>query len=158
MNNPLTSFAAAMVAICMMAACGGGDAASSGPPGAPTLEKETSSSEAASSSGKAKLLTAADITLGDIDNGMAEKGKTTYDVKCQACHSMGENRVVGPGWKGIATRRKPEWIMNMIVNTDAMLAEDPEALRQLEQCLVRMPNQNLSMEEARQILEFMRTL
>ena len=158
MNNPLTSFAAAMVAICMMAACGGGDAASSGPPGAPTLEKETSSSEAASSSGKAKLLTAADITLGDIDNGMAEKGKTTYDVKCQACHSMGENRVVGPGWKGIATRRKPEWIMNRIVNTDAMLAEDPEALRQLEQCLVRMPNQNLSMEEARQILEFMRTL
>lgn len=158
MNNPLTSFAAAMVAICMMAACGGGDAASSGPPGAPTLEKETSSSEAASSSGKAKLLTAADITLGDIDNGMAEKGKTTYDVKCQACHSMGENRVVGPGWKGITTRREPAWIMNMILNIDMMLAEDEEAQKLLEQCLVRMPNQNLSKEEARDVLEFMRTL
>ncbi|MBL8011866.1 MAG: cytochrome c [Flavobacteriales bacterium] len=158
MSNLLTSSAAAMVVLCMMTACGGGDAANAGPPGAPTLEKETSSSEAASSSGKAKLLTDADVTLGDIDNGMVEKGKTTYDVKCQACHSMGENRVVGPGWKGITTRRKPEWIMNMIVNTDAMLAEDPEAQRQLEQCLVRMPNQNLSMDEARQVLEFMRTL
>ena len=158
MSNLLTSSAAAMVVLCMMTACGGGDAANAGPPGAPTLEKETSSSEAASSSGKAKLLTDADVTLGDIDNGMVEKGKTTYDVKCQACHSMGENRVVGPGWKGITTRRKPEWIMNMIVNTDAMLAEDPEAQRQLEQCLVRMPTQNLSMDEARQVLEFMRTL
>ena len=89
---------------------------------------------------------------------MAEKGKTTYNVKCQACHSMGTNRVVGPGWKGITTRREPAWIMNMIVNIDAMLTTDPEAQKLLEECLVRMPNQNLSKDEAREVLEFMRTL
>jgi cytochrome c1 len=104
------------------------------------------------------MITAADLSLGDIDPAMAEKGKTTYDVKCQACHSMGENRVVGPGWKGITTRREPAWIMNMILNIDMMLAEDEEAQKLLEQCLVRMPNQNLSKEEARDVLEFMRTL
>ncbi|MBK6776317.1 MAG: hypothetical protein IPG74_10930 [Flavobacteriales bacterium] len=56
------------------------------------------------------------------------------------------------------TKRKPEWIMNMIVHTDAMLETDAEAQKMLEECLVRMPNQNLSQDEARQVLEFMRTL
>jgi hypothetical protein len=79
-------------------------------------------------------------------------------VKCQACHSTGDNRVVGPGWKGITTRREPAWIMNMILNIDVMLDKDPEAQKLLEECLVRMPNQNLSKEEGREVLEYMRTL
>ncbi len=138
-----------------LAACGGGTPATppgakGGPPGAGEPAPHEHSKEA--------MITAADLTLGDIDNAMAEKGKTTYDVKCQACHSMGENRVVGPGWKGVTTRRKPEWIMNMIMNIDVMLSEDPEAQKLLEECLVRMPNQNLSKDEAREVLEFMRTL
>ena len=37
-----------------------------------------------------------------------------------------------------------------------MLNKDPEAQAQLELCLVRMPNQSLTDEEARQLLEFMR--
>ena len=38
-----------------------------------------------------------------------------------------------------------------------MLEKDPEAQKLLEQCLVRMPNQNLSIDQARQVLEFMRS-
>lgn len=104
------------------------------------------------------MITAADITLGDIDKDMAAKGQATYDVKCQACHSTGPNRVVGPGWKGVTERRKPEWIMNMMLNIDVMLETDPDAQAQLEACLVRMPNQGLSKDEGREVLEFMRTL
>jgi hypothetical protein len=37
-----------------------------------------------------------------------------------------------------------------------MLEKDPEAQKLLEECLVRMPNQNLSQEEARKVLEFQR--
>lgn len=37
-----------------------------------------------------------------------------------------------------------------------MIDKDPELQAQLEICLVRMPNQNLSEEDARNILEFMR--
>lgn len=47
-------------------------------------------------------------------------------------------------------------IMNFITNTDEMLNKDPEAQAQLEICLVRMPNQSLSDDEARNLLEFMR--
>jgi hypothetical protein len=39
---------------------------------------------------------------------------------------------------------------------DEMLALDPKAQAQLEICLVRMPNQNLSDNDARSLLEFMR--
>ena len=85
------------------------------------------------------------------------EGKATYDVKCQACHKLNDERVVGPGWKDVTKRREPHWIMNMITNVDMMLEKDPEAQKLLEQCLVRMPNQNLSIDQARQVLEFMRS-
>lgn len=139
-----------------LSACGGGEASTDGPPGASGAPP--AASEEGSGKSNADLITAADITLGDIDQAMVEKGRGTYDVKCQACHSTGPNRVVGPGWKGITERRKPEWIMNMMLNIDVMLESDPEAQKGLEECLVRMPNQGLSKDEGRQVLEFMRTL
>jgi hypothetical protein len=46
--------------------------------------------------------------------------------------------------------------MNFITNPDPMIDKDPEVQAQLELCLVRMPNQNLAENEARQIVEFMR--
>ena len=79
-----------------------------------------------------------------------------YNMKCQACHKLDDKRVVGPGWKDITKRRKPEWIMNMILNVDVMLEQDEEAQKLLELCLMRMPNQNLSIGDGRDILEFMR--
>ncbi len=85
-----------------------------------------------------------------------EEGRSIYDLKCMACHKLTEEKLVGPGWKGLTKIRKPVWIMNMITNVDMMLETDPEAQKLLEQCLVRMPNQNVSKEEARSILEFMR--
>jgi cytochrome c551/c552 len=83
-------------------------------------------------------------------------GKGIYEMKCQSCHKLDDQRVVGPGWKGVTQRREPHWIMNMITNVDMMLETDPEAQKLLEQCLVRMPNQNISKDDSRQILEFMR--
>ena len=84
-------------------------------------------------------------------------GKAIYDMKCQSCHKLDDQRLVGPGWKDVTKRREPHWIMNMITNVDMMLEKDPEAQKLLEQCLVRMPNQNISKDESRQILEFMRS-
>lgn len=99
-----------------------------------------------------------DITLTTPLNAeWVTAGKAIYDVKCQSCHKLTGDRVVGPGWKDVTKRREPHWIMNMINNVDMMLEKDPEAQKLLEQCLVRMPNQNLSKDEARQVLEFMRS-
>jgi cytochrome c551/c552 len=85
------------------------------------------------------------------------EGNSIYEMKCQSCHRLNEERIVGPGWKGITEKREPAWIMNMITNVDMMLENDPEAQKLLEQCMVRMPNQHLSKDEARKILELMRS-
>ena len=91
-----------------------------------------------------------------LDQERVSRGKAIYDMKCSACHKLTDQRLVGPGWKGVTERRKPEWIMDMVTNVDVMLDSDPEAQKLLELCLVRMPNQNVSIGDARDILEFMR--
>ncbi len=99
-----------------------------------------------------------DITLGTpLDQAMITTGKNIYELKCQSCHKLTEEKLVGPGWKDVTKVRKPLWIMNMITNVDMMLETDPEAQKLLEQCLVRMPNQNVSTDEARSVVEFMRS-
>ena len=91
-----------------------------------------------------------------LDATMAGSGEKIYDVKCASCHKLTDERLVGPGWKGVTQRRTPEWIMNFITNPDPMITKDPNLQAQLELCLVRMPNQNLNEIEARSTLEFMR--
>lgn len=99
-----------------------------------------------------------DVTLASpLDTQWVSHGKEIYDMKCQACHKLSDERVVGPGWKGVTQKREPHWILNMITNVDMMLETDPEAQKLLEQCLVRMPNQNISKDDARHVLEFMRS-
>ena len=90
-----------------------------------------------------------------LNPDMVAKGKSIYEMKCAACHKLSDQRVVGPGWAGITDKRKPEWIMNMTINVEEMLEKDPEAKELLKECLVRMPNQNLSEQDARDVLEFM---
>ena len=98
-----------------------------------------------------------DVELSDkLDATMAEKGQKIAELKCESCHKMTDERLVGPGWHGVTSRHKPAWIMNFMTNTDAMIDKDPKAQAMLEICMVRMPNQNLSDEDARDILEFMR--
>lgn len=91
-----------------------------------------------------------------IDEKLVQAGTKVFAVKCSACHKLTGEKLVGPGWKGVTERFKPEWIMNFVTNTDAMLNKDPKAQAQLEICLVRMPNQNVTDDDARNIYEFMR--
>ena len=92
-----------------------------------------------------------------LNAAWVSNGKSIYELKCQSCHKLTEERLVGPGWKGVTKKREPEWIMNMITNVEMMLETDPEAQKLLEQCMVRMPNQNITKDESRQIMEFMRS-
>lgn len=98
-----------------------------------------------------------DFTVeGKLNPQMAQEGKKAFEVKCSSCHKLTDEKLVGPGWAGVTQRRQASWIMNFITNPDEMIDKDPEAQAMLEICLVRMPNQSLSDEEARNLLEFMR--
>lgn len=97
------------------------------------------------------------VTLNSpLEQDRVKRGLSIYEMKCSACHKLTDQRIVGPGWAGITKKREPEWIMNMITNVDVMLEQDAEAQKLLELCLVRMPNQNVSIGDARDILEYMR--
>ncbi len=93
-----------------------------------------------------------------IDQDMAAKGKTIYEAKCTACHKPTE-KFIGPAPKGLLDRRTPEWAMNMILNPEEMTQKDPIAKQLLAEANgAPMANQNLTEEEARQVLEYIRTI
>jgi len=94
----------------------------------------------------------------EINTEMAAKGEEKFRTICTACH-MVDQRMIGPALKGIYERRSPEWVMNMILNPDGMLKEDPIAkalLKEYNNAI--MLNQNLTKEEARAVAEYLRTL
>jgi len=99
------------------------------------------------------------VTLGEnIDTALAEEGKTIYANLCMACHKP-DQKFIGPAPKGIFERRSPEWIMNMILNPEGMVKEDPIARKLLMEFNgAPMANQNLTEEQARAVLEYFRTL
>jgi cytochrome c1 len=96
------------------------------------------------------------IDLGDIDDALVETGKETFKANCTACHKI-KKRFVGPALQGVTERRSPEWIMNMILNPEGMVAEDPIAMALLAEYSSPMANQSLKEDEARAILEYLRT-
>ena len=128
----------------------------------PETKKETTDSTppapAVSADDKRGIGKFTNVEIGKaLDSKMAELGTKVYEVKCSSCHKLTDEKLVGPGWQGVTKRRKPAWIINMITNVDMMLEKDPEAQKLLEQCLVRMPNQNVSQPDALNLLSFMRS-
>lgn len=94
----------------------------------------------------------------EIDQELAATGEAKFNALCTACH-MPDQRMIGPAMTGLYERRSPEWVMNMILNPDGMLKEDPIAkalLKEYNNAI--MLNQNLSRDEARAIAEYLRTL
>lgn len=92
-----------------------------------------------------------------INQDMALEGKAVYEQYCTPCHKI-EERYIGPALKEVTTRRSPEWIMNMILNPEQMVKEDPIAKQLLAEYMSPMANQGLTEEQARNILEYFRTL
>lgn len=97
-----------------------------------------------------------DVELGKLDPAKAAKGKVIYETKCQSCHKLTDEKLVGPGWAGVSKKHKPEWLLNFITNPDVMIDKDPQLQEQLELCMVRMPNQNVEDNSAYELVEFMR--
>lgn len=92
----------------------------------------------------------------EIDAAMATRGAELFKNMCSACHKM-DKKFIGPELAGVTERRTPEWIMNMILNPENMIKEDPIAKKLLvESNMAVMANQGLTEEEARAILEYFR--
>jgi len=96
------------------------------------------------------------IQLGAIDPALVATGKAVFEIKCTACHKM-DTLYVGPALGEVTARRSPAFIMNMILNPQEMVEHHPVAKQMLAERMSFMANQNLTLEEARAVLEYLRT-
>jgi len=132
-----------------LAACGGDSSSTD------TSASETASSETAAPASDLPIVEALD--LGPVDAALATQGEEIYTTRCTTCHKQDE-RYIGPALQGLLDRRSPEWVMNMILAPEKMIASDPEAQALLAEYNVPMTNQNLTQDEARAVLEYLRQL
>lgn len=95
------------------------------------------------------------VELGELDDELAERGERLFEMKCMACHRM-DDRYVGPALRGVTERRTPEYVMNMMLNPGEMVRRHPVARAMLAAHFTEMPAQNLTEEEARALLEYLR--
>lgn len=98
----------------------------------------------------------AEVVLGELDPALAEKGRGIWEMKCLSCHKLGE-RFIGPDLTSVLDRRTPRYVLNMILNPEEMVQKHPEAKKLLAEYLAPMAQQNLTQDEARAVLEYIRT-
>jgi mono/diheme cytochrome c family protein len=94
------------------------------------------------------------VDISSLDSARALAGSELFPVKCSACHKL-EERYIGPALAGVTTRRQPEWILNMILNPEKMIQQDPTAKALLAEYIAPMANQSLTREQAEDILAYL---
>jgi len=96
------------------------------------------------------------VTLAAVDPAMAKAGEEIFTQKCSACHKMAE-KYVGPALGEVTTRRTPAFIMNMILNPQENIERHPVVKQLVQETMSFMANQGLTQDQARQVLEYLRT-
>lgn len=98
-----------------------------------------------------------DLELAALDHELTEEGQKAFTTKCSACHKI-DQRYVGPELGAVLSRRRPEFVMNMILNANEMVQKHPTVKELLAQYYTPMPVQVTDPAEARAILEYLRSV
>lgn len=92
------------------------------------------------------------------DEAKAKLGEALFRAKgCSACHAFGK-RVTGPDLAGVSMRRTQAWMENQILHPDLMVKQDPIARGMFAEFALQMPNQGLTADEARAVIEYFKHL
>lgn len=135
-------------------ACGGGaPAPGPAPVPAPSPPPAAPAAEAIGPEGPTDLAIPSFAVASDA--ATLEQGKSVFEAKgCPACHKFGE-KLVGPDLKGVADRRKPEWIARMILHSGAMVKRDPVAKQLFRELMVEMPAQGVTDDEIGPLVSYL---
>jgi mono/diheme cytochrome c family protein len=141
------------MALLGVAACGGGEAAPPPEGGARAAGEGLSAFQLEHGIGPVTEVLELPAT---IDQAMARQGQEIFEIKCAACHQMSD-RFVGPALGDVTERRSPAFIMNFILDPQQNIEKHPAGQEMLAQYMSFMPNQGVTRDEARAILEYLRT-
>jgi mono/diheme cytochrome c family protein len=99
------------------------------------------------------------VKLGKIDQDLVDQGNSIFYSKCYLCHDIDQQKLAPP-LRGVAKEQTPEFIMNYLLNTAEMQEKDPKIKALMEQFsnVPKMPDQQLTKDDARAVLEFLRTI
>ncbi len=98
-----------------------------------------------------------DVTLGTIDPKLVSAGSKIFNTKCIACHQL-DTRLVGPPLRDVTKKNTPVFIMNYLLNTTEMQKKDPIMKKLVDEYKVIMPDQQLTKNDARAVLEYLRSV
>lgn len=86
-------------------------------------------------------------------------GAALFKANCAQCHSVGSNKIIGPGLKDVHNRHKPDWLLKWIKNSSAVIKSgDPDAVALYnEYNKTQMPNFALADNEITAILTYVKT-
>lgn len=102
-----------------------------------------------------------EAAVADASNDQASlvaEGEKLFKANCAACHSIGTNKVVGPGLQGVNDKYSQEWLVKWITNSGELIASgDADAVAIFEEYnKVPMPPQPVSPEEINSILAYIK--
>jgi cytochrome c551/c552 len=143
---------AALGALVALAGCGGQKSAES--PGG------TSTPSTGASGGAVAAVSKYDAgpRAGEspVNHEGAERGEKLFQTKgCSACHAFG-TKMSGPDLSGVSKRRTAAWIENQILHPDLMVKEDPISRELFAKHALQMPNQGLTLEQAKDVIEYLK--
>ncbi len=95
------------------------------------------------------------VEFKPFDNVLASKGQDVFEKNCLTCHRF-DRELTGPNLTGVTKKRTPEFIMNMILNPEGMEKENETIKELAKKYPMRMKFQNISEQDARAILEYLR--
>lgn len=91
-----------------------------------------------------------------MDAKLAAQGEQLFkDKGCSACHTFGR-KLSGPDLQGVTMRRTALWMENQILHPEVMTKQDPISRQLFAQFSLEMPNQGLTPDEARAVIEFLK--
>jgi cytochrome c551/c552 len=92
----------------------------------------------------------------EADDELAEKGEGLFSTKgCTACHTHGR-KLTGPDLAGVSMRRTQEWMEHQILDPGRMVQEDPISRELMAKHALAMPNQGLTPDETKAVIEFLK--
>jgi len=93
------------------------------------------------------------------DVAQAKTGEELFQSGCNACHTIGGGRLVGPDLLGVSERRTEEWLVEFVQHSQAMVeAGDPIAVEVFEEHnKIAMPDQALTKAEILAVMEYAKT-
>jgi len=139
----MTDGLAVLACVMWLASCGG----QAGEDASADADRPVAASEEASD----------EAEVGSIDAALADRGGQLFQSRgCNACHTLGGGRLVGPDLAGVTERRDGDFIVAMITSPDSMLAVNETARQMLAEYFTPMPNQGITDEEARALFEYLR--